>query len=141
MKTDKKIVTVVAAVICDDMKSPKKIFATQRGCGEFKGGWEFPGGKIEHGETSQEALEREIIEELATKIKVGELIDTVEYNYPELLSLPSSCKSPMEMTGAIIKSYYAEKNNIDPKNIVVVALMPCLAKKREAQREELKNNK
>ena len=83
MKTDKKIVTVVAAVICDDMKSPKKIFATQRGYGEFKGGWEFPGGKIEQGETSQEALEREIIEELATKIKVGELIDTVEYNYPE----------------------------------------------------------
>ena len=78
MKTDKKIVTVVAAVICDDMKSPKKIFATQRGYGEFKGGWEFPGGKIEQGETSQEALEREIIEELATKIKVGELIDTVE---------------------------------------------------------------
>lgn len=64
----------------------------------------------------------------------------LEYNYPELLSLPSSCKSPMEMTGTIIKSYYAEKNNIDPKNIVVVALMPCLAKKREAQREELKNN-
>lgn len=64
----------------------------------------------------------------------------LEYNYPELLSLPSSCKSPMEMTGAIIKSYYAEKNNIDPKNIVAVALMPCLAKKREAQREELKNN-
>ena len=64
----------------------------------------------------------------------------LEYNYPELLSLPSSCKSPMEMTGAIIKSYYAEKNNINPKNIVVVALMPCLAKKREAQREELKNN-
>lgn len=64
----------------------------------------------------------------------------LEYNYPKLLSLPSSCKSPMEMTGAIIKSYYAEKNNIDPKNIVVVALMPCLAKKREAQREELKNN-
>ena len=83
MKTDKKIVTVVAAVICDDMKSPKKIFATQRGYGEFKGGWEFPGGKIEQGETSQEALDREIIEELATKIKVGELIDTVEYNYPE----------------------------------------------------------
>ena len=64
----------------------------------------------------------------------------LEYNYPELINLPSSCKSPMEMTGAIIKSYYAEKNNIDPKNIVVVALMPCLAKKREAQREELKNN-
>lgn len=64
----------------------------------------------------------------------------IEYNYPELLHLPSSCKSPMEMTGAMIKSYYAEKNNIDPNNIIVVSLMPCLAKKREAKREELSNN-
>ena len=89
--------------------------------------------------------------ELINRLKEGENLPLItsccpgwvkflEYNYPELLSLPSSCKSPMEMTGAIIKSYYAEKNNIDPKNIVVVALMPCLAKKREAQREELKNN-
>lgn len=64
----------------------------------------------------------------------------IEYNYPELLHLPSSCKSPMEMHGAIIKSYFAKKNNIDPKNIVVVALMPCLAKKREARRLELSND-
>ena len=64
----------------------------------------------------------------------------IEYNYPELLHLPSSCKSPMEMHGAIIKSYFTQKNNIDPKDIVVVALMPCLAKKREARREELSNN-
>lgn len=63
----------------------------------------------------------------------------IEYNYPDLLNLPSSCKSPMEMHGAIIKSYFAEKNNIDPKDIVVVALMPCLAKKREARRAELSN--
>ena len=82
MKTDKKIVTVVAAVICDDMKSPKKIFATQRGYGDLKGGWEFPGGKIEEGETPQEALKREIMEELDTEIEVGELIDTIEYDYP-----------------------------------------------------------
>ena len=67
-------------------------------------------------------------------------IKFIEYNYPELLHLPSSCKSPMEMHGAIIKSYFAEKNNIDPKDIVVVALMPCLAKKREARRKELSNN-
>ena len=64
----------------------------------------------------------------------------IEYNYPKLLHLPSSCKSPMEMHGAIIKSYFAKKNNIDPKNIVVVALMPCLAKKREARRPELSND-
>lgn len=73
-----KIVKVVAAIIRKD----DKIFATQRGYGEFKGGWEFPGGKIEDGETPQEALIREIKEELETEIVVGELIDTIEYDYP-----------------------------------------------------------
>ena len=73
-----KTVRVVAAVIKDN----GKIFATQRGYGDFKGGWEFPGGKIEEGETPQEALKREIREELDTEIVVGELIDTIEYDYP-----------------------------------------------------------
>ncbi len=73
-----KIVKVVAAVIKDN----DKIYATQRGYGEFKGGWEFPGGKIEPGETSKEALVREIQEELETLIKVNDLIDTIEYDYP-----------------------------------------------------------
>lgn len=77
-----KTVKVVAAIICDDIKEKNKIFATARGYGELKGGWEFPGGKVEPGETSQQALIREIIEELDTEIKVGELIDTVEYDYP-----------------------------------------------------------
>ena len=77
-----KTVKVVAAIICDDMKEKNKIFATARGYGELKGGWEFPGGKVESGETPQQALIREIIEELDTEIKVGELIDTVEYDYP-----------------------------------------------------------
>ena len=79
-----KTIRVVAAVIkAVNENGEPIIFATQRGYGEFKGGWEFPGGKIEPGETSQEALEREIMEELDTKIKVGELIDTIEYDYPE----------------------------------------------------------
>ncbi len=64
----------------------------------------------------------------------------IEQFHPELLHLPSSCKSPHEMFGAICKSYYAEKNNIDPKKIFVVSLMPCLAKKREASRVELSND-
>lgn len=73
-----KTVKVVAAVIHKD----NKIFATARGYGEFKGQWEFPGGKIEDGETSQQALVREIQEELDTTITVGELIGTIEYDYP-----------------------------------------------------------
>ena len=78
-----KMIRVVAAVIkATNDNGEKIIFATERGYGEFKGGWEFPGGKIEPGETPQQALCREIMEELDTKIQVGELIDTIEYDYP-----------------------------------------------------------
>ena len=77
-----KTVNFVSAVICDSIQEKKKIFATARGYGEFKGMWEFPGGKIEDGETPQQALIREIWEELETKITVGDLIATVEYDYP-----------------------------------------------------------
>lgn len=73
-----KTVRVVAAII----KKDNKIFASQRGYGELKGGWEFPGGKVEFGETAQEALVREIREELEAEIEVDESIDTIEYDYP-----------------------------------------------------------
>ena len=73
-----KNIKVVAAIIIDN----NKIFATQRGYGDFKDGWEFPGGKIEKGETPEEALIREIKEELDTTINVNKKIDTVEYDYP-----------------------------------------------------------
>lgn len=73
-----KTVRVVAAIIIEN----DKVFATQRGYGEFKDGWEFPGGKIEPGETPEEAIVREIKEELDTEVEVIELLDTVEYDYP-----------------------------------------------------------
>lgn len=73
-----KTVRVVAAIIIEN----GKVFATQRGYGEFKDGWEFPGGKIEPSETPEEAIVREIKEELDTEVEVIELLDTVEYDYP-----------------------------------------------------------
>ena len=73
-----KTINVVAAVIMTE----GKVFATQRGYGEFKDGWEFPGGKVEAGESPEEALRREIREELEVEVNVGDLIDTIEYDYP-----------------------------------------------------------
>lgn len=96
-----KTIKVVAAVICDSFENKTKIFATARGYGEFKGQWEFPGGKVESGETAQQALIREIKEELDVKIKVGELIDTIEYDYPDF-HLSMDCFWCIVVDGEII---------------------------------------
>lgn len=79
MVAQRKAIEVVAAVILHD----GKFFATQRGYGEWKDWWEFPGGKVESREVPEDALVREIREELATEIEVGELLTTIEYNYPQ----------------------------------------------------------
>ena len=79
MIESKKTIEVVAAIIIRD----GKLFATQRGYGEWKDWWEFPGGKIEPEESQEDALKREIREELATEIEVGTLLSTVEYDYPK----------------------------------------------------------
>ena len=105
-----KTIRVVAAIIRDTNKNGEPIiFATQRGYGEFKDGWEFPGGKIEEGETPQDALQREIMEELNTEIKVGELIDTIEYDYPTF-HLSMDCFWAEVVSGEIVlKEHEAAK--------------------------------
>ena len=78
-----KTINVVAAIIIRATEDgTKQVFATQRGYGDWKGWWEFPGGKIEEGESAEEALKREIKEELATEISVSDYVDTIEYDYP-----------------------------------------------------------
>lgn len=104
-----KSIRVVAAIICDNMTHPTQIFATARGYGEFKGKWEFPGGKIETGETPQEALIREIEEELDTKIIVGELITTVEYDYPTFHLSMDCFWAQVKEGGLVLKEAEAAK--------------------------------
>lgn len=96
-----KTIHVAAAIICDDMNNPTKIFATAKGYGEFKGQWEFPGGKIEEGETPEDALFREIKEELDTDIEVGNLIHTIEYDYPSF-HLSMDCFLAKVNTGRLV---------------------------------------
>lgn len=92
-----KTLKVAAAIIIKD----KQIFATQRGYGEFQGKWEFPGGKVEEGETAAEALKREIMEELNVTVEVGELFETVEYDYPNF-HLSMDCFLCTLATGTIV---------------------------------------
>ena len=120
-----KTVEVVAAII----QHEGEVFATQRGYGEFKDGWEFPGGKMETGETPQQALKREIMEELDTEITVGELLTTVEYDYPRF-HLKMHCFLCTVASGKLtLKEHEAakwlKKENIDsvdwlPADLIVV---------------------
>ena len=105
-----KTIRVVAAVIkAVDEQGKEILFATQRGYGDMKGGWEFPGGKIEPGETPQEALKREIQEELDTKIKVGSLIDTIEYDYPTFRLSMDCFLAEIESGNLVLKGHEAAR--------------------------------
>ena len=115
-----KTIRVVAAVI----KKENKIFCTQRGYGDFKGGWEFPGGKIEEGESPQEALVREIKEELDADIKVGDLIKTVEYDYPTF-HLSMDCFWCELVSGEIELKEHEDAKWLDKSNIDSVNWLPA----------------
>ena len=119
-----KTIKVVAAVICDSLENTTKIFATARGYGEFKGKWEFPGGKLEAGETSQQALIREIQEELAVKIEVGELIDTIEYDYPTF-HLSMDCFLCVVVDGEIILKEAEAARWLDKDKLYSVDWLPA----------------
>ncbi len=111
-----KTIHVVAAIICDG----DRIFATQRGYGEWKDYWEFPGGKVEPDETPEAALYREILEELDTEIAVGEKIATIEYDYP-VFHLSMDCfLAEMKKGSLVLKEHEAakwlQKNELDSVN-------------------------
>lgn len=120
-----KTVRVVAAIIMAvNEQGENMIFATQRGYGEFKDGWEFPGGKIEAGETPQEALKREIREELDTESAVGELLDTVEYDYPAF-HLSMDCFWCTIVSGELVLKEHEAARWLTKEQLREVAWLPA----------------
>ena len=115
-----KTIKVVAAVI----KRNNKIFVTQRGYGEFKDGWEFPGGKVEKGETKEEALIREIKEELDTVIKVDSYLDTIEYDYPDF-HLSMDCFVCSIVEGNLVLKEHEDSKWIKKEEIDTLNWLPA----------------
>lgn len=115
-----KKIRVVAAVI----HAEGRVFATQRGYGEYKDGWEFPGGKIEVGETPEDAVRREIREELDTDISVGELIGTIEYDYPNF-HLSMDCFWCEIVCGELILKEHEAARWLDKESLYSVDWLPA----------------
>lgn len=115
-----KTINVVAAIIIKD----NKIFATQRGYGEFKDGWEFPGGKVEQGEAQENAIVREIKEELDTTIEVKEYFDTVEYDYPNF-HLSMKCYICTVVSGKLELLEHEAAKWLDKDSLDSVAWLPA----------------
>ena len=121
MNTVRVVAAVIKAINAD---GEPFVYATQRGYGDFKGGWEFPGGKIEEGETPQEALKREILEELDTKIAVGDLIDTIEYDYPTF-HLSMDCFWCEIVRGDLVLKEHAEARWLKKTQLEEVEWLPA----------------
>lgn len=115
-----KTTRVSAAII----RQENKIFVTQRGYGKFKGYWEFPGGKIEAGETPEQALYREILEELDTEVAVGELVETVEYDYPDF-HLVLYCFFCTVRSGNLYLKEHADARWLSKENLDSVEWLPA----------------
>ena len=115
-----KKIRVVAAIIIEK----EKVFATQRGYGEFKDGWEFPGGKIELGETPETAIVREIKEELDTEIEVVKLLDTVEYDYPQF-HLSMDCFICKIKSGDLVLKEHEAAKGLTNENLDSVDWLPA----------------
>ena len=120
IRMDMKTVRVVAAVI----RKENAIFATARGYGAFKGGWEFPGGKIEAGESARQALVREIREELDTEVEVGDLIETVEYDYPDF-HLSMDCFWCRIVSGELVLKEALESRWLTRETLDTVPWLPA----------------
>jgi 8-oxo-dGTP diphosphatase len=138
-----KTVKVAAAVICDSLAEKRTVFATARGYGPYRGQWEFPGGKVEPGETPEEALRREIREELETEIQVGPKIGTIEYDYPEF-HLSMDCFW-CEITGGELTLLEAEEARWLTKETIrempwLPADITLIEQIREAMAPEKENN-
>lgn len=127
-----KTIRVVAAIIFNQ----GKVFATQRGYGEFKDGWEFPGGKIEPGETPEEAIKREIKEELDTEIEVVKFLDTVEYDYPKF-HLSMDCFICKVVSGDLVLKEHEAAKWLTKENLDSVDWLPADQGLVEKIKEEL----
>ncbi len=120
METSRKKINVVAALIRDG----KRVFATARGYGNYKGWWEFPGGKVEPGESPEDALVREIREELDSEISVDEYINTIEYDYPEF-HLSMRCYWCSLISGNLVLKEAEDAKWLDVETIDTVKWLPA----------------